>query len=66
MNKTNKETKVNEKELRDRLTDLQQKRLNVLGGFNEDKGHTLTDLQFEKLDKISQEKMRIRKLLKTL
>jgi len=43
---TNGGTLNKEKELRNKLDILEQKRLNVLGGFNEDKGHKLTDLQF--------------------
>ena len=57
---------MNEKELRNILTDLEQKRKNVLGGFNEDKGHRLTDWQFNQLDKIYFEKMKIKKLLKKI
>ena len=57
---------MNEKELRDRLSYLEQKREDVLGGFNEDKGHKLTNQQFDKLDKLSMEKMQIRKALREL
>tara|TARA_R100000329_G_scaffold148885_1_gene138395 strand:- start:209 stop:421 length:213 start_codon:yes stop_codon:yes gene_type:complete len=63
---TNGGTLKTEKELRDRLTYLEQKRENVLGGFNEDKGHTLSDQQFDKLDKIYNEKLQIRKALKEI
>ena len=52
------------KELENELADLEIKRLDVLSGFNEDKGHRLSENQCNKLEEIHNKKLELRKQIK--
>ena len=52
--------------LENELADLETKRLDVLGCFNEDKGHKLSENQFNKQDKIYIKKIQLKKEIKKI
>jgi hypothetical protein len=64
MNETNKGNKMERKRLETKLANLEIERLNVLGGFNEDKGHRLSENQCNKLEEIHSKKLELRKQIK--